>query len=136
LNSTHTICYVSKANPALTNEEISEIFTLTENNNRANNISGILLHSLGNFFQVLEGEEKLIEDLYESQILNDPRHSSVFEIYRGKIRVPIFTNYLSNFRAITTTDELLKIHTYLEANKSISTSEKLSRILKPFIIFE
>lgn len=132
----HTICYVSKADPNLTEEEINEIFKLTEDTNRAHNISGILLHSLGNFFQVLEGEEEYIEELYENKILKDPRHSNVFEVYRRNIAQPVFSNYLSNFQAITTSSQLDKIRNYLEKNKSISTSEKLTRLLRPFIIFE
>jgi len=126
MNPTYSICYISKANSNLTIEEISEL----------NNVSGILLHSLGNFFQVLEGEEKHIENLYENHILKDSRHSNVFEIYRRNISSPIFSTYLSHFQAITTSEQLKKIHNYLESNRRIPTSDKLSRLLKPFIIFE
>ncbi|WP_231367647.1 BLUF domain-containing protein [Gillisia sp. JM1] len=90
----YTICYVSKANPNLTIEEINTIFELTEENNSLHNVSGILLHSLGNFFQALEGGEKFIVDLYENKILKDSRHSEVFEIYRRNIAIPVFSNYL------------------------------------------
>jgi hypothetical protein len=120
----------------LTIEEINEIFKLTEDNNRLHNVSGILLHSLGNFFQVLEGEEKYIEDLYENKILKDSRHSEVFEVYRRNISKPVFLNYLSQFQAITTSIQLDKIRKYLESNKRDSISEKLSRLLNPFIIWD
>lgn len=136
MKQTYTICYVSKANPNLTIEEINEIFKLTEENNRLHNVSGILLHSLGNFFQVLEGEEKYIEELYENQILKDSRHSEVFEIYRRNIAIPVFSNYSSQFKTITTSSQLDKIRDYLELNKRDSISEKLSRLLSPFIIWD
>ncbi len=132
----HTICYVSKADPNLTPEEIIEIFKHTEEKNRLHNVSGILLHSLGNFFQVLEGDENYIEDLFINQILKDPRHSNVFEVYRGNIVNPIFSNYLSQFQSLTTSSQLNEIHDYLELNNRIPTSDKLSRLLKPFILFE
>ncbi|WP_034917615.1 BLUF domain-containing protein [Gillisia sp. CAL575] len=136
MKQTHTICYVSKANPNLTIEEINEIFKLTEENNRLNHVRGILLHSLGNFFQVLEGEEKYIEDLYENKILIDSRHSEVFEVYRRNVTKPVFQNYFSQFQAITTSSQLDKVRKYLELNKRDSISEKLSRLLNPFIIWD
>ncbi len=136
MNKIHTICYVSKANPNLTNEEINDLFRHTEKNNRLNNVNGILLHSLGNFFQVLEGEEKYITNIYEKQILEDSRHSNVFEIYKGNISKPVFSNYLSHFQTITTSIQLDKIRDYLESNEKIPISDKLSRLLRPFIIFD
>ncbi len=95
-----------------------------------------MLYSLGNFFQVLEGDQDYIEDLYENHILKDSRHSNVFEIYRRNITNPIFSTYLSQFQAITTSGQLNKIYDYLESNNRIPTSDKLSRLLKPFILFE
>lgn len=136
MSQIHTICYVSKANPNLKNEEIIALFKQTEQNNRLNNVSGILLHSLGNFFQVLEGDEKYITDIYEKQILEDSRHSNVFEVYRGNISKPVFSNYLSHFQTITTSIQLEKIRNYLESNEKIPISDKLSRLLRPFIIFD
>lgn len=136
MNQVHTICYLSKANPNLTTEEIVDLFEQTEQNNRLNNVSGILLHSLGNFFQVLEGEEKFIGDIYENHILEDSRHSNVFEIYRGNISKPVFSNYLSQFQTITTSNQLDKIRKYLNSSEKFPISDKLTRLLRPFIIFD
>lgn len=132
----HTICYISKADPGLTKAMINEIFQITETNNNACNISGILLHSLGNFFQVLEGEEDMLKTLYEDKIKNDTRHSNIYEVYNRSAVNPIFANYISQFKTITTHGQLEEIRNYLHSNRSESTSDKLSRLLQPFIIFE
>lgn len=46
----HTICYVSKASENTTNDDIKDIFSVTEETNNATGVSGILLHSFDNFF--------------------------------------------------------------------------------------
>lgn len=56
----YTICYVSKASENTTNDDIKDIFKVTEKANNATGISGILLHSFDNFFQVLEGEKEFL----------------------------------------------------------------------------
>lgn len=132
----YTICYVSKSSENITNEDITEIFQVTEQANNANEISGILLHSFGNFFQVLEGEKKDLVHLYEEKIKKDTRHSDIYEVFNRDMETPIFSTYLSQFLTITTTVQLDDIRKYLNANRTNSTSEKLSRLLKPFMIFD
>lgn len=132
----YTICYVSKASQHLTNDGVKEIFKFTEQANNASGTSGILLHSFGNFFQVLEGEKKKLEHLYEDKIMKDTRHSNIYEVFRKDMETPIFSNYLSQFQTITTAIQLDEIRKYLNSNRTNSTSEKLSRLLKPFMIFD
>lgn len=132
----YTICYVSKESPHLTNDAIKDLFQVTEQANNANGISGLLLHSFGNFFQVLEGEKRDLEQLYENKIKKDTRHNDIYEVFNREMEMPIFSNYLSQFLTITTSIQLDEIRKYLNANRTNSTSEKLSRLLKPFIIFD
>lgn len=132
----YTICYVSKAAENTTNEDIKDIFKVTEQANNAIGISGILLHSFDNFFQVLEGEKRDLEHLYEDKIKKDTRHSNIYEVFHRDMETPIFSTYLSQFLTITTSIQLDDIRKYLNTNRTNSTSEKLSRLLKPFIIFD
>ncbi len=132
----YNICYVSKASEQLTNDDVKDIFKVTEQANNASGISGILLYSIGNFFQVLEGEKKLLENLYENKIKKDTRHSNIYEVFRKEMETPIFSNYFSQFQTITTAIQLDEIREYLKSNKTNSTSEKLFRLLTPFNIFD
>lgn len=132
----YTICYVSKASEDTTNADIKNIFEVTVKANNEIRISGILLHSFGNFFQVLEGEKKDLLELYENKIKNDTRHNDIYEVFNRDMETPIFSTYLSQFLTITTSVQLDNIRKYLNANRTNSTSDKLSRLLKPFIIFD
>jgi hypothetical protein len=132
----YTICYVSKASEHITKDDVKDIFKVTEQANNASGISGILLHSFDNFFQVLEGEKRDLEQLYEDKIKKDTRHSDIYEIFNKEMETPIFSTYLSQFLTITTSIQLDEIRKYLNSNRTHSTSEKLSRLLKPFIIFD
>lgn len=131
----HTICYTSKATSDLSEEEIQQIFEVTTSKNNAENIRGILLHGFGNFFQVLEGDEQVIVPLYKDHILKDIRHKDIFEIINKETPISVFSNYDSRFNIIRTSQELENIKTYFQKNMlESSTSDKLYRLLQPFII--
>jgi hypothetical protein len=131
----YTICYVSKAHPSLTEEDISLLFTHWAAVNNDSEITGILLHSLGNFFQVLEGTEKHLTQLFE-KIKSDHRHTDVFTVFNRETDRPAFLNYDSKFNVVTTKADLQRIKQYLDANLDDSTHDKLSRLLAPFLILD
>jgi len=131
----YTICYMSKTNPDLTEKEIQEIFEQTSKNNNSAGIRGILLHGLGNFFQVLEGDKEVIVPLYSEKIMNDSRHTEVFEIMNRTTQMAVFSNYNSNFNIVKTNQQLEDIKKYCGRHMLESTtSHKLYRLLQPFII--
>ena len=131
----HTICYISNAAPTLSDADIEEILTQTSTNNNNHNVSGVLLYNLGHFFQVLEGEEKHLINLYENKIKNDERHSDIYEVYNKATEKPVFKDYDSKFNIIKTEEDLQKIKKYLTSVRT-TTSDKLSRLLRPFVIFQ
>ena len=49
----HSICYVSNSAEGLNKEQLEAILNKTYTNNSLKEISGILLHSMGHFFQVI-----------------------------------------------------------------------------------
>ncbi len=131
----HTICYISNAKPELSNKEIENIFEETKNNNTDCKVSGILLYNLGHFFQVLEGEKEHIIDLYENKIKKDTRHEGIFEVYNKETAKPVFLQYNSKFNVVKTEKDLQKIKDYLNSVRT-TTSNKLARLLRPFMMFE
>jgi hypothetical protein len=126
---------VSKANPSLSDEDLAQLFSLCSKNNNELQITGILLHSMGNFFQVLEGEEKSLKALFE-KIKNDARHTDVFMIYYRSTTHPAFLNYDSKFNVLKSRNDLQRIKYYLDNNLNYSTNDKLSRLINPFLMFE
>lgn len=137
MKSIYTICYFSKVSDGLTDQEVKELFDYSSQENNAKGICGILLHSFGNFFQVLEGDKEYLTSLYETKIKEDPRHHSIFEVINKGDSDPIFTKYNSRFETIENSNQLNEVKAYL-AKHSIksSTSNKLSRLLKSFVILD
>ena len=70
------LTYVSKLNVALDDEQILEIGRLASANNRAIDVTGILISVRDYFFQILEGEEAIVDALLE-KIKRDPRHNEL-----------------------------------------------------------
>ncbi len=135
MKSIHTVCYISNAAPELSKSDIEAVLTEATINNNNSNVSGILLYNLGHFFQVIEGEVKHIKDLYENKIKNDIRHSNIFEVYNKGTENPIFLNYDSKFNVVKTEEDFQKIKDYLKGVRT-TTSDKLIRILRPFVVFQ
>ncbi|WP_271855579.1 BLUF domain-containing protein [Patiriisocius marinus] len=129
----HTICYTSKTNN-LTKEEVEAIFAKTYTNNSLQNITGILLHGMDDFFQVLEGPAEVIVPLYEDVICNDKRHTDIFTIIDKPKPKALFADYSSTFNIVRNTSQLENLKSYLRANKESTTAEKMQRLLEPFLI--
>ncbi|MGJ8667255.1 MAG: BLUF domain-containing protein [Patiriisocius sp.] len=130
----YTICYISKAKEGLTPQEIEDIFNKTYTKNSLKSITGILIHGMGNFFQILEGEKNEILPLFEDIIKKDARHADIFEVISKPKDVAIFANYRSHFNIIRTNEQLEDVKKYLREHDINTTTDKLQRLLSPFIL--
>ena len=74
----HAISYLSTAGNELTKEQIKSLLDHTLKKNTLD-ISGFLICSERNFFQLIEGEKEQILEQF-STILEDPRHHSLIKI--------------------------------------------------------
>lgn len=70
------LTYISRFSRNLTATEIEKIGQISQQNNQARNITGVLLCLGGMFFQILEGEAEDIDQIYQ-RILDDPRHTDI-----------------------------------------------------------
>lgn len=70
------LTYVSKLNAVLDEEQILTIGKLASINNRKMDVTGSPISVRDYFFQILEGEEAIVDQLVE-KISRDPRHSDV-----------------------------------------------------------
>ena len=75
--------YISTA-PDLRREEVDAILTVSERNNPALGVTGLLLYNGRNFLQLLEGEEATLRSLMV-RINSDLRHSGVSMIERAQV---------------------------------------------------
>lgn len=70
------LSYISTFSRSLSKREVESIGKVSQTNNSRDGITGVLLCCGGIFFQILEGEEECIDDLYK-RILSDARHNQI-----------------------------------------------------------
>lgn len=84
------IAYCSQARrPDLALLTLAEILSVSDRNNRRDNLTGVLLVSRGRFFQVLEGAAQDL-DRTLARITADPRHTDLKVVTREPIRDRLF----------------------------------------------
>lgn len=94
-------------------EMIESLYLKTKANNQKNNITGILIYKNRNFFQILEGDETVIDTTY-SIIRKDPRHKNIFKVINTTMPERIFEDYNCGFTIINNDKGLESLNDYLE----------------------
>ncbi|GAA4108762.1 hypothetical protein GCM10022393_05070 [Aquimarina addita] len=122
-----TIGYVSTVAPLLKNSEMKELFEFVKRTNSSLGITGILMYSDGNFFQVLEGEKEQLQNLFK-KIQSDSRHYNVIKFFDRKITSCLFTQYQSSFSVISKKNEYRDLDVFLKNEKS-SDPDNFRKIL-------
>ncbi|MEQ8496099.1 MAG: BLUF domain-containing protein, partial [Gammaproteobacteria bacterium] len=84
--------YASAATAPLDAAQRRELLRVARANNRRLGVTGILLYVDGSFFQVLEGEADVVDELF-LRIAGDPRHANVTEIIRERIAQRAFPDW-------------------------------------------
>lgn len=69
--------YISRAAENLTRSDVQEIAKLSSETNKSKGLTGFLVYFEGIFFQILEGEEEAVDNLYFEKIIKDPRHYDI-----------------------------------------------------------
>ncbi|TVR20458.1 MAG: BLUF domain-containing protein [Anaerolineaceae bacterium] len=97
------LIYASSAVELFTKQQLVDLLHEARTHNKAAGITGMLLYRDGNFLQVLEGEAKAVDALYQG-ILKDPRHTNVLTISRREIESRIFHDWEMGFTTIEDED--------------------------------
>lgn len=93
------LIYVSSTDKDWQANDLLELLKLCRTNNSARNITGILLYSNRTFFQVLEGEEEDINNVF-NKIKNDPRHQDVTVLEKVNITERQFPYWSMGFEKV------------------------------------
>jgi hypothetical protein len=94
----YRLAYVSTACDCLKLDDINNILDSSKVNNQAENITGILIYCNKHFFQILEGDENAVKELYE-KIAIDCRHDNVIKIQEGEVEKRNFGNWSMAFKS-------------------------------------
>ena len=87
---------MSEARSPLTAVVLTDILQESDRNNQRDNISGVLMYHSGLFFQILEGETRVVEQCY-ARICKDSRHSGVAETMDETVDVRSFPDWLMGY---------------------------------------
>lgn len=78
------LSYVSEPAPDFTLDDVQAMIVRAQAHNRAHHLSGVLLYRHDRLVQVLEGDPRVVTDLF-GRIARDPRHRNVVLV--GCVRV-------------------------------------------------
>ncbi|GGD16833.1 BLUF domain-containing protein [Aquisalinus flavus] len=77
------LAYLSSATHLMSEKAMKDILEKSRHNNKADNITGLLLYNDGSFFQVLEGEKDKVMACYK-RIQKDRRHDNCITLLDGE----------------------------------------------------
>lgn len=90
------LVYISSETTESTREDLERLLIQSREKNARLNITGLLLHRPGNFLQVLEGAEDVVQSLMES-IRQDSRHHRVITVLEEHSLERDFANWTMAF---------------------------------------
>ena len=131
----YAISYVSTANKDLLEQGVSEIMQETNNYNNGQEITGILLYNERSFFQLIEGEKFIIQNLYE-KILKDSRHHDIIKFLEKPVHRPAFDGYLTDFITDTNKFDPEQLKDYLHYIEVLDPESRksLERVIELMMI--
>lgn len=124
-----TICYVSTHHTGLSDFAIDRILKSAQIYNNKHGVSGVFVSASNRFFQILEGDEKEINLLFD-RIQRDDRHTNIIKLFNTTIDRPFFTSYNSSFRVALGSEEIKEVNKYLAVNSDYPFSQNVVGILK------
>ncbi len=129
-----TVCYLSDSVEHNTMDELKALYEKAKENNRANNITGVLIYKDRNFLQVLEGEEHHVDQTFK-RIEKDNRHKNIFEIINSEIDERIFEDYNFGFTIVNNNEELKNLYQYMDWLKEADSSHvnKVVKMVENFV---
>lgn|SRR5690606_34499991 len=130
----YAICYVSTASEDTKLEDIKKLLASTSHYNNAHDIRGLLLYAEGNFFQILEGEKNLVEDIF-SDIQKDPRHQNIIQIVGKDLKQGAFDGYKAEIVNERNKSDYNLVKEYMQQVDGLDhkTQEVVKRMMEVFI---
>ena len=125
-----SISYLSVPTRTLSLEDRESIYNKAKVSNRKLDITGILYKTDENFFQILEGESEIIDEIF-SKIKKDSRHHHIQKLLEINIAHKIFDTFTTGSEILEGANTLYGIQEYfssLEYN-ALEHSEIFSNII-------
>lgn len=113
------------------------LFNETQINNNKNNIFGVLVKKENTFFQIIEGDSKIIDEVYK-KIKLDTRHTNIVELLNQTISQLSFKAFDTGYAVIEDFDALYGLQKYvMELNQSnFENSNLFSKIIEDLLTID
>ena len=97
------LIYASNATRNMSEDDLVFLLQQARDRNENQNVTGMLLYAEKRFLQVLEGDQKDVDEIYES-ILNDDRNTGNVVYVKKDISEREFPNWAMGFRHLKKQD--------------------------------
>ena len=97
------LIYVSAATEPMTTEALDELLAVSRRNNEARRLTGMLLYKNQRFMQVLEGDDSVVANLFDT-VKHDPRHKRIDILRYEHIQYRSFPDWSMAFQNIDDLD--------------------------------
>ncbi len=94
------VSYISSATEPWATPELLGLLQSCREYNAGRGVTGMLLYGNATFLQVLEGEERVIDDLVE-RIRKDPRHTNLQILHRKTIERRQYSDWSMGFKRVS-----------------------------------
>ncbi len=94
------LVYASYATHPLSQRGLEELLATSRDNNKAHDVTGMLLYIDGKFLQVLEGPKDSVRKIFGA-IRKDVRHKKISVIIEGHIKKRNFDAWHMSFKSFT-----------------------------------
>ena len=105
------LVYISSATQLPNQSELLDILAVSRENNKHNNLTGMLLYGEGSFMQLLEGDADELHKTFKA-IEADIRHKNVMIMTEGDIENRIFPDWSMGFKSVNT-QEMKQLSAYV-----------------------
>ncbi len=99
------ILYYSAACKLFEADELDELLVEAQQNNAALNVTGMLLYADGAFFQILEGPDDAVRDVYAA-VQRDTRHQNIIKMLEREIAQRDFPDWSMGFKRSASLSDL------------------------------
>lgn len=127
--------YSSAATTVFSSSELEKLLSQARRNNKALGITGMLLYEDGSFFQILEGAEHVVKQLY-TKIATDKRHSKITKLILEPIAARNFADWSMGHAAVSTRQlsEIEGLNDFFQSGKCFIDLDdgRAKKLLKAF----
>ena len=126
----YAICYVSTSTNNVKLVDIQKLLDTTAQYNNDHDIRGLLLYGEGNYFQIMEGEKKLVEEIFVD-IKKDPRHKNIIQVVGKNLRNGAFDGYKAEMINENNKCDYDLVKVYMEQVEGLDTQTQ--RVVKQML---